>query len=72
MLSELEQLVSEGRNPRSMGIDLMSTPEIALISSEDRLVPDAVGKTLPQIALAVDAIGKAAASSISAMAPAGR
>jgi N-acetylmuramic acid 6-phosphate etherase len=57
LLSELEQLVSEERNPRTMGIDLMSTPEIvATINAEDRLVPEAVGKTLPQVARAVDAI----------------
>ncbi len=56
-LSELEQLVSEERNPRTMGIDLMATPEIvATINAEDRLVPEAVGKTLPQVAQAVEAI----------------
>jgi N-acetylmuramic acid 6-phosphate etherase len=56
-LSELEQLVSEERNPRTMGIDLMATPEIvATINAEDRLVPEAVGKTLPQVAQAVDRI----------------
>lgn len=57
MLSELQQLVSEGRNSRTMGIDLMSTAEILdTINAEDHLVPDAVGKTLPQVARAVDAI----------------
>ena len=57
LLSELEQLVSEERNPRTMGIDLMSTAEIvAVINAEDKLVPDAVGRTLPQVAKAVDAI----------------
>lgn len=57
LLSELEQLVSEERNPRTMGIDLMATPEIvATINAEDRLVPEAVGKTLPQVAQAVEAI----------------
>ena len=57
LLTQLEQLVSEDRNPRSMGIDLMSSAEIiALINAEDRLVPDAVAKTLPQVAQAVDAI----------------
>ena len=56
-LSELEQLLSEERNPRTMGIDLMSSAEIAaLINAEDRVVPEAVGKTLPQIAQANDAI----------------
>lgn len=57
LLSELQQLVSEGRNPRSMGIDLMSTPEILeIINAEDRIVPEAVGRTLPQVARTVDAI----------------
>ena len=57
LLSELQQLVSEDRNPRTMGIDLMSTPDIlSVINAEDRLVPDAVAKTLPQVARAVDAI----------------
>jgi N-acetylmuramic acid 6-phosphate etherase len=57
LLSELEQLVSEERNPRTMGIDLMPTTEILnLINAEDHLVPDAVAKTLPQVARAVDAI----------------
>lgn len=57
LLSELKQLVSEERNPRSMGIDLMSSADIvSLINAEDRLVPEAVGKTLPEIAQAIDAI----------------
>jgi len=57
LLSELNQLVSEERNPRTMGIDLMSSNEIVtVINAEDRLVPEAVGKTLPQIARAIDAI----------------
>ena len=60
LLSELEQLVSEERNPRTMGIDLMATPEIVkTINAEDRLVPEAVGKTLPQVAQAVDRIVEA-------------
>lgn len=60
LLSELEQLVSEERNPRTMGIDLMATPEIVkTINAEDRLVPEAVGKTLPKVAQAVDKIVEA-------------
>lgn len=60
LLTELQGLLSEERNPRSMDVDLMSAAEIvSLINSEDRLVPDAVGKTLPQVAQAVDAIVKA-------------
>ena len=57
LMAELDQLVSEGRNPRSMGIDLMSTRDIlTTINDEDRLVPDAVGRVIPEIARAVDAI----------------
>lgn len=57
LMTELEQLVSEGRNPTSMGIDLMSTTDILrTINSEDRTVPYAVEKVIPQIARAVDAI----------------
>ncbi len=57
LLSELDELVSEERNPRTMGIDLMPTLAVLeTISAEDALVPEAVRKTLPQIALAVDAI----------------
>lgn len=57
LLSELDQLVSEERNPRSLGIDAMSALDIVrLMNDEDRRVPEAVGKVLPQIAQAVDAI----------------
>ena len=57
LLTELQGLLSEERNPRSMDIDLMSTAEIvSLINAEDRIVPDAVGLTLPQVAQAVEAI----------------
>ena len=60
LMAELDQLVSEGRNPRSMGIDLMSTRDIlTTINDEDRLVPDAVGRVIPEIARAVDAIVRA-------------
>jgi len=55
--TQLQQLVSEGRNPLTTDIDLMSSLEIVnAINAEDRGVADAVGKTLPQIAQAVDAI----------------
>lgn len=57
LMTELEQLVSEGRNPTTMGIDLMSTTDILrTINNEDRTVPYAVEKVIPQIAQAVDAI----------------
>lgn len=55
--AQLQQLVSEGRNPRTTDIDLMSSLEIVCtINAEDHAVPEAVGRTLPQVARAVDAI----------------
>jgi N-acetylmuramic acid 6-phosphate etherase len=55
--AQLQQLVSEGRNPRTTDIDLMSSLEIVgAMNAEDRAVPEAVGKTLPEVARAVDAI----------------
>ncbi|WP_423065570.1 N-acetylmuramic acid 6-phosphate etherase [Devosia sp. CN2-171] len=57
ILSDLQQLISEGRNPASMDIDLKPAAEIvALINAEDRAVPEAVGKVLPQVAAAVEKI----------------
>ena len=54
---QLQQLVSEGRNPRTTDIDLMSSLEIvSVMNTEDRSVPDAVEKALPDVARAVDAI----------------
>jgi N-acetylmuramic acid 6-phosphate etherase len=55
--SQLQQLVSEGRNPHTADIDLMSSLAIVgAMNAEDRAVPEAVGKTLPEIARAVDVI----------------
>ncbi|TWF58250.1 N-acetylmuramic acid 6-phosphate etherase [Neorhizobium alkalisoli] len=60
LISELERLVSEDRNPRSMDIDLLPTVDVLReINTEDRLVPEAVEKVLPQIAEAVDEIVRA-------------
>lgn len=57
LLHSLSQLVSEGRNPETMDIDLLSSLEIvSKINQQDKTVPLAVEKELPQIALAVDAI----------------
>jgi len=48
---------TEKRNPRSAGVDRMSTLEIVdLINSEDRTVPQAVGSQRERIAEAIDAI----------------
>lgn len=60
LMAELDQLVSEARNPATMQIDLMSTPEIlAAINGEDTKVAEAVKHELPQIAIAVDRIVEA-------------
>ena len=57
LLSELDRLVSEERNPRTMEIDLQSTTDILRsINQEDRLVPEAVAKVIPEITAAVDKI----------------
>src|ERR1051325_5664849 len=54
---QLQQLVSEGRNPRTTDIDLMSSLDIvSTINAEDNAVAGAVSNTLPQVAQAVDAI----------------
>lgn len=47
----LGALVSETRNPATMGLDEMSTPEmIRCFNQEDRKLPEAVEKMLPEIA----------------------
>ena len=53
----LEHLLTEQPNPASEGIDARSTEEILrIINSEDRKVAEAVGRELPAIAKAVDAV----------------
>ena len=57
LISELDGLVSEGRNPRTMDIDTLPAVDILRrINDEDRRVPDAVAETIPQIAEAVERI----------------
>ena len=57
LMSELEQLISEERNPNTMEIDLLPTAEVLrVINREDRSVADAVGKVIAEIACAVDGI----------------
>ncbi|MDW6092007.1 N-acetylmuramic acid 6-phosphate etherase [Vibrio rhizosphaerae] len=57
LLSALSQMVSEGRNPETMDIDLLSTEAILeRLNQQDKTVPFAVEKVIPQIATAVDAI----------------
>ncbi|PSJ57958.1 N-acetylmuramic acid 6-phosphate etherase [Pseudaminobacter soli (ex Li et al. 2025)] len=60
LISELEQLVSEGRNPRTMDLDLLPTTEVLhRINDEDKSVAEAVEKVIPEIAAAVDRIAAA-------------
>ncbi|MGD9898283.1 MAG: N-acetylmuramic acid 6-phosphate etherase [Calditrichaceae bacterium] len=57
VFDDLSALITEGRNPRTTNIDLMSTDEIIqLINDEDRVVAEAVKKELPKISRAVDMI----------------
>lgn len=59
MMPDLASLPTEARNPRTMHIDEMSTPDmLAVINDEDATVATAVRKELPQIARAVDAIAE--------------
>jgi N-acetylmuramic acid 6-phosphate etherase len=56
----LEKLLTEQANPASAAIDTVSTAEmLRIINAEDRLVPGAVGREIPNIARAVDAIVRA-------------
>lgn len=60
LIAALSHLVSEGRNPETMDIDLLPSLEIVQrINQQDQLVPRAVEKVLPEIALAVDKITEA-------------
>ncbi|WP_394249026.1 N-acetylmuramic acid 6-phosphate etherase [Vibrio profundi] len=57
LISALSHLVSEGRNPETMDIDLLSSLEIVeRMNQQDAQVPVAVEKVLPEIAQAVDKI----------------
>jgi N-acetylmuramic acid 6-phosphate etherase len=54
---ELGRLVTEQRNPRSKNLDRLSTSNILkLMNQEDRRVPLAVGREIPNITRAVDLI----------------
>lgn len=56
----LEDLLTEQRNPASKGIDALPTEEILrVINTEDRKVAEAVGREIPNIARAVDAVVEA-------------
>lgn len=57
LIAALAHLVSEGRNPDTMDIDLLPSLDIVQrLNQQDKLVPLAVEKVLPEIALAVDKI----------------
>jgi N-acetylmuramic acid 6-phosphate etherase len=55
----LRNLGTEQQNLASSGLDTLSALEIArVINQEDKKVATAVGRALPQIALAIDAIAE--------------
>ncbi|MCI0511952.1 N-acetylmuramic acid 6-phosphate etherase [candidate division KSB1 bacterium] len=55
LFNELNELVTEKRNPNTMEIDSKSIPEILqLINAEDKTVPNAVEKEIPYITQAVE------------------
>ncbi|WP_174800816.1 N-acetylmuramic acid 6-phosphate etherase [Martelella limonii] len=57
---ELDKLVSEGRNPNSLGLDLLDARDILeKINAEDRGVADAVQREIPAITAAVERIVEA-------------
>lgn len=56
---DLAKLVTEGRNPDTMDIDMLETKEmLKRINNEDKKVPLAVEKEIPNIAKAVDVIAQ--------------
>jgi N-acetylmuramic acid 6-phosphate etherase len=55
LLQQLDHLVSEGRNPNTMNLDQLSTPDLLkVINKEDQKVAFAIEEALPDIAKAVD------------------
>ncbi len=60
LLSELQSLITEGRNPDSERLDMMSTSEILeTMNHEDASVPAAVKRVIPDIEKAVEIIVEA-------------
>lgn len=56
-MMELEKLITEGRNPQTIDIDKLDTINVLKkINDEDKKVPFAVEKVIPEIAKAVDNI----------------
>ena len=59
-MPELEKLLTEQRNPASAAIDTLPAEEVLrIVNAEDHQVADAVGREIPAIARAVDAIVEA-------------
>ncbi|RDV26630.1 N-acetylmuramic acid 6-phosphate etherase [Alteromonas aestuariivivens] len=59
LLNQLDRIISEGRNPDTLDIDLLPTSEILdKINREDAKVAQAVKQEIPHIAEAVEAIVK--------------
>ncbi|MBA5764494.1 N-acetylmuramic acid 6-phosphate etherase [Vibrio sp. 404] len=60
LIAALAHLVSEGRNPETMDIDLLSSLDIVTrLNQQDKLVPLAVEKVLPEIAQVVEKVADA-------------
>lgn len=60
LFEQLQDLLTEQRNPASMKIDIASTEEIlSIINMEDRKVPEAVATQIPFIAQGVELIVQA-------------
>jgi len=60
MRDNYDSLKTEGRNPRTMDIDKLSSLEmVRLINQENRAVEDGIDGALPEIAAAVDMISEA-------------
>lgn len=60
MPENLAQLTTEQQNAASRDLDTKSSLEIAqIMNAEDRRVPEAIARALPQIAAAIDAIADA-------------
>ncbi|EIJ68100.1 N-acetylmuramic acid 6-phosphate etherase [Pasteurella bettyae] len=57
LLNSLGQMITEQRNPNSMQLDNLSALQlVTLINNEDKQVPIAIEKCLPQIAQAIERI----------------
>jgi N-acetylmuramic acid 6-phosphate etherase len=55
LIKQLDGLISEGRNPNTMQLDLLNTADLLqVINQEDQKVAFAVAKALPEITKAVD------------------